>query len=165
MERNTTPLSSRPVSIFAGNGIQRTIIGGRVIDNVPTPAPPMRQPASTCELQMSRANVESGYAVTFSWGRIAGRQPTGFDTRGLITPLTVADDGDFHYFYARATVSATTLQWSSTAIVEAAVDVANTATQHYTLLGSAKVVSGVLQLSSPVCGPIVPDLCELASDY
>ncbi|NBW10139.1 MAG: hypothetical protein EBR82_19135 [Caulobacteraceae bacterium] len=156
-------MGGRPVSIFAGDGIMRTIIGGRVMDNIALPQFAQRPAPSPCELRMSAAAVESGYAVTFSWGRIAGRQPTGFNTRGLITPLVVADDAAFHYFYARATFTPTTLQWTSTEIVEAAVDVANTATQHYTLLGSAKVVDDALQITAPVCGPIVPHACELSN--
>lgn len=118
-----------------------------------------------CELAMSDASNADYKRVTFSWGRIAGRQPTGFNTRGMITPLAVANDGAFHYFFAKCTFSTSTLLWTAAEITEEVSGIANTATVAYVLLGAAQVVSGVLQLSPPVCGPIFPDPCSLAQTY
>lgn len=157
------PITGRQVSIFAGDGIQRTIIGGRVMDNVAPQQAPMR-PSAPCQLAIRQASVESGFAVTFTFGTIAGRRPTGFNTQGLITPLTVADDSEEHHFFAKATLDPTTLQWYSTEVVEADWDVANTNTIHYTLLGIAEVIDDRLTLSTPICGNVNPDICELASE-
>lgn len=120
---------------------------------------------SVCELRMRSASDESGYKVTFDWGRVANRQPKYFNTRGMITPLPVADDGAIHYFYAKCTANAVTLNWTEVEIVEAAVDVANTATLAYYLLGSAEVVDGVMSITARACGPLTANLCDLLSYY
>lgn len=118
-----------------------------------------------CELEMFDASTESGHFVGWSWGRIANRQPTGFNTQGMIEPLPVADDGEYHYFYGKCTVDPVTLNCTEGEIVEAAVDVANTATVVYYLRGTAKVVDDALTLSPPICGPVVLNLCDLLSYY
>jgi len=120
---------------------------------------------SVCELRMRSASDESGYKVTFDWGRVANRQPTGFNTRGKIVPLDVADDGQRHCFYAKCTVDPVTLNWTEVEIVEAAWDVLPTATVAYYLIGSAEVIEKVLTLTPPTCGPIYPNLCDLLSFY
>lgn len=162
METNLKPLTSRPNSIFSGVGLHRDILAGREMMRVPEPQPPLRIPPP-CPLLMSQASTESGFAVTFSFGTIARRRPTGFNTEGLITPKPVANDGAEHNFFAKATLDPTTLQWSSAEIVEAAWDVANTNTEHYTLIGIAKVVDNKLVLSTSNCRNIEPEICELAS--
>tara|TARA_R110000868_G_scaffold58139_8_gene179661 strand:- start:404 stop:1003 length:600 start_codon:yes stop_codon:yes gene_type:complete len=122
---------------------------------------------SVCELRMRSASDESGYKVTFDWGRVANRQPKYFNTRGMITPLDVADDGEIHYFYAKCTANLVTLAWTDAEIVEALPgDVATpTSTVVHYLLGTAEVVGGALSLSDPACGPVWPRLCDLASEY
>tara|TARA_R110000868_G_scaffold177691_8_gene416708 strand:- start:1126 stop:1620 length:495 start_codon:yes stop_codon:yes gene_type:complete len=159
----TSPLTSRRTSPFAGDGILRQTMGSHIMDTVHAPQP-QSAPSSPCQLRMKRAAVESGYAITFSWGTIAGRQPYNFDTDGYIGTITIPDDSAFHFFYARATYDSATGLWTDARIVEAAVDVDNTNTLHYTLLGSAKVVDDVLRITAPVCGPIVPEVCQLASE-
>lgn len=124
-----------------------------------------QKPLVICELQMVNASVESQYAVSWTAGRIANRKPTGFNTRGMIVPLPVAADGEYHYFFAKCTFDTTTLLWTDTEITEEDEDVENTATVAYYLLGWAIVEDGVLSLSPTMCGPIFPSPCDLAQTY
>jgi hypothetical protein len=124
-----------------------------------------QKPLVICELQMVNASVESQYAVSWTAGRIANRKPTGFNTRGMIEPLQVLDDDEYHHFFAKCTYNTTTGLWVDAEITEEDEDVENTATIAYYLIGWAIVEDGVLLLSPPMCGPILPRTCDLKNTY
>lgn len=118
-----------------------------------------------CELKMIDAGWAEGFAVTWTAGRIANRKPLGFNTRGLIDPLQVLDDDEYHHFFAKCTYNKTTQLWTQAEITEEDEDVENTDTVAYYILGWAIVEDGVLQLSPPMCGPVLPRVCDLKNTY
>ena len=119
---------------------------------------------TTCHLRIFDARLVGSFGVKCSFGTIARRRPTGFNTQGMITALPVANDAAEHHFFAKATIDPLTLQWTEAEIVEADWDVVNTNTEHYTLKGIAEVIAGVLVVSPPICGDVEPDPCQLAND-
>ncbi len=100
--------------------------------------------------------------IGVAWGRIAGRQPTGFHTGGLPV-FKIGAVGDDGYIYASATASLETLQWTSAEIVATPDVKTNTTTKAYRLIGS---YTRGLDPSNPImvqgtCGPVEFDICDL----
>lgn len=126
-------------------------------------ARPARTAEPDCILGLyNRSDSPGEYKIGVRWGKINGRQPSGFNSRGKIDALSIVTTPS--YIYAEATLNPVTLLWTSTRVI---VDISpfkqNTAILGYELLGVVEIENE--RIKSPIvcsCGHVVINICDLA---
>jgi len=96
------------------------------------------------------------------WGKINGRQPIGFNSRGKTASIPISTTPS--YIYAYATLDTNTMLWvDAGVIVDPLPDKPNTATTGYELLGVVELNGTRIQ--APIaftCGHVTIDICDLS---